>query len=269
MLLDLTNVRAKLARAQEHAQTFDNEIKSWVDRKPYSLTEQANADSTRYSLILRENEPAPFQRWTLMLADCLNNLRAALDYLVYTIAVFEYGSSPPPYEGRLMFPITDCRTKFDEAVSQWRLGQISEPVRAIFESLQPYNRPDPTLPPLLRILRELNNVDKHRLLKLAYGAIAQGHLGLKGEHPPDGRQFQPVLNTGELKDGAEVFAMVCDRPTPNMKWDKIEVVITVVIWHGKRDPSGPDFTGHTEVSALVASLGDEVRSVVYTFCKTV
>ena len=59
------------------------------------------------------------------------------------------------------------------------LGQISEPVRAIFESLQPYNRPDPTLPPLLRILRELNNVDKHRLLKLAYEQSRKDTLASK------------------------------------------------------------------------------------------
>jgi len=267
MNLDLSAVRAKLARSQEHAQAINNEISAWVDRKPYGLTHHVNSDSTRYSLVLRENEAAPFQRWTLMLADCLNNLRSALDYLVYAVAVSESHSDPPPKWDKLMFPITDCRVKFDNAVRRGRLGEISEPVRTVIETLQPYHRPHPKLPPLLGILRDLNDSDKHRLLNLAYGAIAQGALRLEGTHPLDGRSFEPVLNMGQIKDGAEVAAMVCDRPTPNMQWGKIEIAIIVVVRHRKRDPSGPDFTGHTEVSALLDLLSDEARSIIHSFVK--
>ena len=269
MNLDLTHVRAKLARAQEHAQGLDNELRAWIDRKPYSLTEHVNSDSTRYSLILRENERAPFQRWTLIASDCLNNFRCALDYLIYTIAVFESGLNPPPHERTLAFPITDCKTNFDEAVSKGKLGEISKPVRAVVESLQPYNRPHPELAlPLLRILRDLNNTDKHRLLKVTYGAVAEGEFQLEGQHPADGRQFHPITNEGaELKDGTEIIAMTCDRPTPNMKWGKINLTIIVTIWHGKREPTAPEHTGQTEVSALLELLGEEVRSIIHAFVK--
>lgn len=267
MNLDLTGVRAKLSRSQEHAQTVHDEARSWIDRHPYSVTQQVNADSTRYSLILRENEPAPFQRWTLMIADCLNNLRTSLDHLVYSIAVSESGSTSPPYDTRLRFPITDCRDSFDEEVRTKRLGNISDPVRAVVESLQPYNRPHEALPPLLHILRELNNADKHRLLRLTYGAIAQGSLGFTGEYPPDGRSWTAIPNTGEVKDGTEVFALVCDRPTPNMKWDRTELEVIIAIWHGKRDPSAPDFTGRNDFSAILTKLSEEVRHVIYSFAK--
>ena len=269
MNLNLTSVRAKLARSQEHAQAVYNETRSWIDRHPYNITQHVNADSTRYSLVLRENEPASFQRWTLMIADCLNNLRSSLDYLVYAIAIAESGSNPPPNEGRLQFPIADCRADFDEAVRTKRLFGISDPVRAAVESMQPYNRPHPTLPPLLRILRELNNADKHRLLRLAYGAVSEGDLGFVGAHPADGRSWQAVPNAGEVKDGTEVFAMVCDRPTPDMHWDRMIIEIVVAIWHGKRDPSGPEFSSHTEVGALFSALSEEVRTVIYTFSKIV
>lgn len=270
MNLDLTSVRAKLARAQEHAQALDHELKFWIERKPYSLTEHVNPDSTRYSLVLRENERPPLQRWTLMAADCLNNLRSALDYLVYTIAVFESGINPPPDEGTLAFPITDCRANFDEAIRKGRLGKISEPVRAAVEGLQPYNRPHEGLPmPLLRILRVLNNTDKHRLLKVSYAAVAQGKFSFVGPHPDDGRKFRSVLNEGggELKDGTEIVAMICDRPTPNMEWREINLTIVVAIWHGKAKPTAPEHTGHTELSALLELLSDEVRTVVHTFVK--
>jgi hypothetical protein len=268
MNLDLTSVRAKLARSQEHIQSVQKEVRAWMDRHPYSITKDVNADDTRYSLILRENEPAPFQRWTLMIADAFNNLRATLDHLVFAIAVCEFGgSSPPPNERSLAFPITDSRGEFDEAVRKRRLGEISEPVKAIVESLQPYNRPHKTLPPLLRILREFNNADKHRLIRLAYGAVSKGDLGFRGDFPLDGREWTPIPAMGEVKDGTEVFAMVCDRPTPGMDWDRIAVEIVIAIWHGKRDPSGPEYTNHTEFAALFSAISEEVRTVIFRFTK--
>lgn len=267
MKLELNAVRAKIARSQEHAQAINSEVRAWMDRKPYGLTQHVNPDSTRYSLVLRENEPAPFQRWTLMFSDFLNNLRSALDYLVYAIAVSDSGVDPPPGSDKLMFPITDCRIKFDDAVRRGRLGDIAQPVRTAIELLQPYNRPHPEFPPLLAILRDLNNSDKHKLPNLAYGAFAQGELRLQGEHPADGRDFRPIPNRGKLKDGAEVVAMVCDRPTPNMQWGKIQVVITVAVWYLKGEPSRPTFANHIEIATLLDVLSDEVRSVVNAFLK--
>ncbi|HKW16426.1 MAG TPA: hypothetical protein VJO35_02840 [Terriglobales bacterium] len=268
MKIDLANIRAKLSRSQEHAQTIYGEIKAWIDREPYSLTKQVNPDCTRYSLVLRENEPAPFKRWTLIFSDALNNLRSALDYLVYEVAVIDTCTIPPAFERKLMFPLTDSDADFDEAVRKRRvLGDISDPVRAVFKSLQPYHRPHPTLPPLLYILRELNNTDKHRLLNLAYGAITQGNLGLVGHHPPDGRKCQTLVAFGEIKDGTEVAANVFDRPTPNMEWDRTEMEIVVAVWHGKRDASAPEFTAYTELSGLLRLLISEVRTVIHTFLK--
>ena len=265
MLLDLTSIKAKLCRGREHAQVLHNEIVAWGKRKPYSFTSHVNADNTRYSLILRVNEVAPFQRWSLIFADCLSNFRAALDHLVYTIAVHEHGSVPPPFDLKLMFPITDSRAKFDEAVNQRRLGQISDPVRAVIESAQPYNRPHPPLPPVLSILRDLNNADKHRLNALTYSAVAQGALRLVGEHPIDGRHFQETVTIGELKDGAEVVAAVFDRPTPNMKWDRIDVMLIVAISYSQAHRIG---AGYEEAVTVLDLIGDEVRNIVYEFVKT-
>jgi hypothetical protein len=265
--LDLANVKAKLSRGQEHAQTVKNEVRAWMDRHPYSLTKQANANCTRYSLILRENEPPPLRRWTLIIGDCIHNFRCALDYLVYAVAVCEAGTDPPPYERCLAFPITDCRNDFDDSVRRRMLGSISDPVRTVFELLQPYNRSHPTLPPVLAILRSFNNADKHRLISLVYGTTGSGETGFGGVSPP-GAKWKPVINTGELKDGAEVCAMICDRPAPNMDFnDPIGVEVNISLWHGKRDPSGPDGSERSDFSALLDVMAEEVRKVIYTFSK--
>jgi hypothetical protein len=263
MDLDLSNIRAKLARSQEHIQTLNGEIRLWTERHPYSLHERVNADHTRYSLIVRINEPPPFQRWTLIFADALTNLRSALDYLVYAVAVAQSGAAPPPFETKLQFPIADTKATFDERVRTKWLGSISDPVIAKFESFQPYNRPHPTLPPLLAVLRDLNNADKHRLIRLTYGSMGQANIGFVGDFPQDGREWKLVPNTGEIKDCTEVMAMACNRSTPNMRFDRHIIDVIVAVWHSKRDPSATDDTGRTEVSALYSAISQETRRAIY------
>jgi len=202
-----------------------------------------------------------------MIGDVFHNLRCALDHLVYAVAFCESRPATPLYDRSLAFPITNCRREFSEAVKRRQLGNISDPVCAVFESFQPYNRPHPTLPPLLSILRNFNNTDKHRLWRLAYGAVQQGELGFEGTYPPDGRVWTAISSMGEVKDGTEVFAMACDRPTPNMDWNKITVQIIIALWHEKREPSGPEYTARTEIFSLFDVLSDEVRAIINSFTK--
>jgi hypothetical protein len=94
-----------------------------------------------------------------------------------------------------------------------------------------------------------------------------GNFGFEGAFPPDGRHIEPFVHEGEVKDGTEVFAMICDRPTPNMQWDQIILEVVIAIWHGKRDSSGPEWSTHTEFSALIGEISAEVRHCIYTFAK--
>lgn len=263
MPLDLTSVRAKLTRSQEHTQAFKNEVLAWTERHPYSLLQKKNSDCTRHSLIIRVNEPPPLQRWSLMIADAFNNLRSALDHLVYAIAVHEAAPNVPARERKLQFPITDCGVRFDSAVNErHNLGAITEPVRAAIKNAQPYNRPDPTLPPLLAILRDFTNSDKHKLLHLALTCPIRGDIGFSGSLPPGaGCEVSPFM--GEIEDEAEVCAIVSSCPTPEMKFDRHVLDVVVAIRHAKRDPLGPDWTGRTEFAALYREISSVVRGVIY------
>ena len=162
--MDLTaeSVHSKLERAEFHAQTLYDEIRPWLRSNPFELRQVVNADSTRYSVVahLVGDEP-PVSRWTLHGWRSVHNLRCALDHLIYAIAVHESGIDPPPDERNLMFPIADVPQSFLD--SAYRIKSLSSPVRAAIESVQPYNRSHATLPPLLGVLRDLENTDKHRL----------------------------------------------------------------------------------------------------------
>jgi hypothetical protein len=106
----------------------------------------------------------------------------------------------PPRKGNLRFPITNCRTNFDGELSRGSLRGISEPVRTAIELAQPYNRPHEKIPPLLAILRNLNNADKHKLLQLVYASLNTGDVGFVGQNPLG--NWQAIPYPGQIKDGA-------------------------------------------------------------------
>jgi len=268
MALDLTSVRAKLAHSAKHAQSVRDEVGSWVKRNPYSIIQKVSADSTRYAVTIRVNEPPPLYQWSLIIADCIYSLRCCLDHLVYAIACHEAFPKRPSHEGKLQFPITNSKTDFDDAVvCRRQLGTISDPVRAAIERYQPYNRPHPDLPPLLNILREFSNWDKHKLLRMALQGIAQGEVGMdfSNANPPvaPGDYVFAPANTPEIEDGTEVFSLTFKRPTPNMRFDKTIFHVVVAMRHGKRDPAGPIGSDLTDFSGLLTYLSTEVREIIY------
>jgi len=146
--------------------------------------------------------------------------------------------------------------------SSRRLATLSDRVRTAIETVQPYNRPPPELPPLLAILRDFNNVDKHRLLRLVYSAVSLRDIGFCGPSANIGARCQFCPNTGELKDGAEIAAFVFERPTPDMQYDRIIFDVILALWHGKRDPSDSVFHERSDIVSLLQVLTDEVKTVV-------
>ncbi|MGB2633477.1 MAG: hypothetical protein WAM58_06035 [Candidatus Acidiferrum sp.] len=183
-----------------------------------------------------------------------------MDHLVYAIAIHESGTVSPPDENKLMFPITDSTVKFNEAAQ--RIRSLSAPVRKAIEDVQPFNRPHPKLPPLLAILRDLENIDKHRLLRLAYASISEADLELAGRQSPAVTRHEEFPYAGEIVDGTEVFAIAFDAPNPGMTFIKRNLDLQVSLWHGKKDPSDPDWHDRNEVHTLLGVLATEVRTVI-------
>jgi len=239
-----------------------------MERNPYSVMQKVDANSTRYGIVIRINEAPTLYRWSLMIADCIYSLRCCLDHLVYAIACYEALPKSPSHEGRLQFPITDDRANFDDAViCRKQLGTISNPVRAAIERYQPYNRPHSDLPPLLSVLRELSNRDKHKLLPLALQAAVSAEIGmdLSGANPPIQQgDFEFVqASSGEIEDGTEIGAMVFKRSTPNMRFDKTIVNVVLAMRHAKRDPPTTTSYEGTDFKPLLRMLSAEVREIIH------
>jgi hypothetical protein len=102
----------------------------------------------------------------IIVGEVIYNLRAALDYLIYELAIKDSGS---PKSGT-QFPVEDVKSDpknprrgFDARARECLTGVNPVHVEAI-EALQPYagNR-------WLKILREISNPDKHRQLTVVAG----------------------------------------------------------------------------------------------------
>ncbi len=250
---DLQSCTAKLTRATKHADTLYGEIRAWRNRQPVTLARQRNPEGTRHSLVARIREEPDILRWSLIAADCVHNARTVLDHLVYAIATYEAEGTRPAAFRQLVFPIEDSANGFKDRL--WRIKSLSKPVIDAIESVQPYRRhTEPDIPPLLTILRFLDNVDKHRLLHLPYFQQEHGEpINLKVEAK---QTIHVGIHLGEVIDGTEVFDVTLPDPDPNYRLNFL-ARLAVTIPHRQ----GPPRTSRSNVIDLLAALLEEVRQV--------
>jgi len=191
-----------------------------------------------------------------MIGDSIHCLRCALDHLVYAIAIHESGQDPPLHADALQFSVADSAKHFANA-SKRSLACISDQVQAAIKSLQPYNRPHPVLPPLLSMLRDFDNMDKHKLFTLVVATIAQGNLGFSGSDiQADKTAFFTAWD--DMKEGAEIAAVSFDRPTPNVLYDRVEFSAVLALPH----KAGPNGRTRTDFAVILQFLIGEVRVVI-------
>jgi hypothetical protein len=175
---------------------------------------------------------------------------------VYATAVQESASNPPPHFRDLQFPISNDAKAF--AGQEWRLGSLSSRAQARIERAQPYNRPHPELPPLLRLLAEFDNIDKHRLLNVVIANVSGGKFSfdLAGA-PPIFIPPRVEFLGGPVESGAEFAWFTIDPPKRNMNYN-YEAFFVVSIAHSA-GPSGRTFG---ELGYILEILIAEVKRIV-------
>ena len=164
---------AKIDRATEHLETLKSEIRAWLNSEPYGVIKKFEPESGRHSLILDVKGAANFERYALIAGDCAQNLRCALDHLVYNLAL-ESPKGMPDKPRVLQFPL--CDTPDDFNGQRYRIASLTEEAQKFIESKQPYNRAHAELPPIMAVLNDFNNIDKHRLVHVTYNCNSTGQL---------------------------------------------------------------------------------------------
>lgn len=258
--LDLTSVYAKLDRAEEHIQVLDLEIGAWLKSGHHTYTVERNDDLTQILFRAKMYGPKPdLIRWTSIAGDAINNLRSSLDNLIYALAKYESRNDPSADIDGLAFLIVDTPAKWDDKSNRRRVASLSLRVQNAIKSLQPFNRIHPILPPLLSILRDFSNADKHRMLDLAATAISGVDVSFTSQNvgPKMVRVYtKPIMDS-------DIFAIVeSDCSEPNFTIQDAQFTMEIALWHRLKDGEGNTMQERTPVIILMNMLAAEVRFAV-------
>lgn len=151
-----------------HARQYLTALASEVDayresHQNAALRREDNADSDtdryvrlRYYFDLPQEIPCS---WGFVVGDVVHNLQAALDNLIWSLAVANSGH-PPPNERSLAFPAFLDADEFDRVTAK-SLVALHPFAVAQVKALQPFHDSHPTLNPLY-LLHHLDRLDKHR-----------------------------------------------------------------------------------------------------------
>jgi len=250
----------KIGRAEEHFNRVKAELTAWKNTNPYVVTRKRDTDGTRHSLVVDISKPPPLDHWALLTGDCVHNLRSALDSAVYALAVKESGSNPPPNFDALQFPITDAPKKFAGQVKR-RLTLLSTQAQARIERAQPYNRRHRELPPLLWLLGEFDNIDKHRLLNVVVANMGEGKFSFEASSrivvPAPVIPARVSFHVGPIESGTECAYFTLRTPQPDVNY-KYELTFVISVGHSV----GPSKRKFGELAHILDILITEVKTVV-------
>lgn len=206
----LDEAHAKVARAMVHLKDLHYQAVAFVNAHPYDLVPEKDDKTGRLIGVARARgpeEPVPVD-FGILAGDFAHNLRSALNYLVWQLALPPVGTGPGEDTA---FPIIFDRPsktyekpaaqRFSESQNRFLRG-VRDEHRALIEKAQPYHGRHWEH---LAFLALLNDGDKHRVVSSA-GIL--GHTG-----PPDlgdftGKMLIRLFPDPAIYDGAKIVEFV-------------------------------------------------------------
>ena len=207
----------KMMRGEAHAEAFDAESKRFFQEYPCRVRVEFDPHSQEQRWVVDGfNYFIPFELG-LIFGDALNNFRSALDYIAYRM-VLANGQIPTTHTA---FPI--CSTK--DAYHSIRASR-SDPLRgmsdeaiAAIQRHQPCFTVDPDIKQFLNLLRDMNNIDKHRRLHLL--AASSSMIGFTAQ---PGEVAESELHTGPIEVGTVLARVRGPKQSVNLHFTPSVVV---------------------------------------------
>lgn len=203
----LAGAEAKIRRAREHHDSYNEEVDAIrnADPSPVGMLGQAVQDDRGqvwWQIVIHEVDPPPLRMATIV-GDHANNLRSALDHLVFELSFLGKSGAPPGANVQWPF-CQDSASWVSPHVQTRMLDGVLEEHRQVIERLQPYNQPDLERHPLT-LLQAVSNDDKHRVVQpvllaptsIAFGILAAVDCTIAGDWILNGRLFGRPLNVGD------------------------------------------------------------------------
>lgn len=201
----LDSARKRIERAGKHLDDFIAEVEAYATREANNIRVEYDEIRDQPNFILAPKSPRP-DEFALIVSDCIHNLRAALDYVVYELAKLDSRLSDP--DGT-QFPITieDEFIKHRKARLKGKgpFAHLTEAHVNAIEAYQPYKGVQWT-----KTLRDISNPDKHRKL-VRQRSGRRVHLGDPGRTRETFKGVRPGRSDMELERRVSVRIFFSDR----------------------------------------------------------
>lgn len=182
MVHPLDGAQLKLARADIHLNAIKTAIQEFVGPDPDLIPGEFDRSSHKYVFRAQRDSRSP--TWiSPAIGDCVHNLRAALDYLVWELVGGDGGGGGTSTE----FPIFTDPLQYTREAPR-KIRGVPQAAEAAFNALQPFygansdpfhpDWRDPKREPLA-LLRELERWDKHRSLNLTEDQVSAELVGFE------------------------------------------------------------------------------------------
>ena len=161
----LDGARLKIVRAKQHLESFNEEAFRYVNTKPCKVVSKIEGDYVGIEGVVTSQPPPAF---ACIVGDFVTNLRAALDYIAWEIAM-RRGCGRTLAESKqrkITFPIYETNAKFagSNSSATFLRDICAVPTEAmdVIESVQPYHAGYESI----RRLNDLVRIDKHQTILL-------------------------------------------------------------------------------------------------------
>jgi hypothetical protein len=167
----MTSAQRKLKRGIEHVRTLLGEVRSYEEAGAYIFDSEREIRSETEALYrcFADRQIAMPTHWPLLAGEAIQNLRSALDHLIYEKSGGKSSTS---------FPIFTNRSEYGEK-APGRLKGVSEEVKNQIAEFQPFRfMPEDASHHPLAQLSSLSNRDKHRILSTVAAAVTREGAGI-------------------------------------------------------------------------------------------
>jgi hypothetical protein len=199
----------KFWRAKEHRNALQFASDWFCAGTPGALALKPNPNSGEQILYVEEVRPVD-DRVSVLIGDCVQALRQALDHIVWRILEIDLGEEPP-YTSE--FPIFPDPKRYSKDVER-KIGGIRSDVAAFIKSAQPYNRGYEDF----NVLHELSRRDKHRTLLLTSSLLT----GARVHYRDHIRDYTQNLPPGPLVANTDLAGLKLPDPLPK-GWVGVEL----------------------------------------------
>jgi hypothetical protein len=196
-------VGLKVKRAREHIADLDRRIHLFFTGppNPYPLIREIETHTGDLVIKLDRCEPVP-EDLPLVIGDALQNLRTALDHLVWQL-VLSNGGTPGT---QTAFPITKNAQQY-KSVAPGKTKGVTPEAAKMIDAFRPYGGGNE----VLFGLHLLNNSDKHRLLLICGAAHLSTAFQFQLSPTPQCLAMPvPYHQTYPLKEGRELYRIPKD-----------------------------------------------------------